>query len=198
MLSSILAFLSKLDDSFERGVRRHPLLALCLVITVTLVGFSFFQGEPAAQIRGPEPVDESQLQGLGKYLLGRPFIDKFPVDEKAKYEIYFFSKKGVAVYAIVEYYKEIDEFFFFKALLGRMVYWFPHSKLKGLTKYKLEECKGPGTFNIKLTIAEDPKKGKKERVYYSWKEFKRDSLPNCLSNKVHDLTQRLDGVASTQ
>ena len=196
MFSSFINLLSRLDDGLEKGVRRHPLLSLGLVVAVFFAGFSFCVNQPAVDVTGPSAVDESQLQGLGKYLLDRPFFDKFPVDEKAKYEIYYFTKKGVAIYAILEYYKEIDEFFFFKALLGRMAYWFPHSKIKGLTKYKLEDCEGPGTFNVKLTVFEDPKGGKKKRVFYSWKQFKRDTLPSKVDKKLADLITRADGVSS--
>ncbi len=197
MFSAIMNLLGKLDDALENCLRRHPLVCLCLL--VTLLGgayLSYPTSDLEFDVKGPNT--DSELTGLGKYLVDRPFFDKFPVDDRAKYEIYYFTKKGVAIYANLEYYKEVDEFFFYKALLGRMVYWFPHSKLKGLTKYTLEDCQGPGTFNVKLTLHEDPKGNKKKRVFYSWKQFKRDSLPKKLNGKLENLVERADGVTSPQ
>ena len=186
MYSSISRFFSWADDALEDLFLSRPKGSLLLLTCILIFVFS-----PLAP-RGFEAACQEEgtsLERLDKYLLERPFFDKFPADEKAKYEIYYLTKKGVGVFAILEHYKEIDEFFFFKAVLGRMAYWFPHSKIKGFTRYKLENCEGPGSFNLKLTLEEDPKAGKKKRVYYSWKEFEKDSLPENLCESIAALVQ---------
>lgn len=116
--------------------------------------------------------DESEITGLTKFFYKRPFLDKFPRDQHDKYKVYFFTDKSVGAYMEMEYMKQINEFFLFKRVLNRFAYVFPYSKLKGMTRFKLESCEGPGTFDLKMTVINDPKFNKEKRVFYSWKSFK--------------------------
>ena len=116
--------------------------------------------------------DNSAIAGLSQFFYQRPFLDKLPRDQHDKYNVFFFTDKSVGAYIEVEYMKQINEFFLFKKVLNRFAYVFPYSNLKGMTRYTLESCDGPGTFDLKLTIINDPKNNKQKRVFYSWKSFK--------------------------
>jgi hypothetical protein len=115
---------------------------------------------------------DPEVTGLSQLFYKRPFFDKFPADQHEKYNVYFFTDKSVGAYMEMEYMKQINEFFLFKKVLNRFAYLFPHSKLKGMTRFALESCEGPGTFDLKMTVFNDPKKNKEKRVFYSWKSFK--------------------------
>jgi len=119
-----------------------------------------------------ETSDDIETQGLAKYFHKRPFFDKFPSDQHGKYKVYFFSDKSVGAYIEMEYMKQINEFFLFKKVLNRFGYVFPYSKLKGITRFTIEGCEGPGTFDLKMTLFNDPKVKKQKRVFYSWRNFK--------------------------
>ena len=120
-----------------------------------------------------EHVDDVEAAVSWSYFYKRPFFDKFPSDPHGTYNVYFFSDKSVAAYIEIEYMKQINEFFFFRRILNRFGYMFPYSKRKGISRFTLESCDGPGTFDLKLTIVNDPKADKKPRVFYSWRNFKQ-------------------------
>jgi len=172
-----------------RAARRRPLFAgLVVLALVALGGALWCDGAPAAG-------DDAEV-AIGSYFFDRPYFDKFPSDEQAKYHIYFFTKKGLAIYAELQYYREEDEFFFFKAVLDRCFYWFPHSKLKGMTPVAVADCEGPGSFDLKLTVKEDPKRNKKERVFYSWRSFQRDGLPAWMQTRLTELERQAERRAA--
>jgi len=194
--------LSALDDTLEQLVLRRPLLAMGLV-----AGLAFAWWGSSATPPPPTPsadgtfgtdgttsadaaTDDAQLREL---LTNRPFIDQFPVDPRRTYHIYVFTKEGTGAYITAQNFKQVIELFFYGIEDGNIVYRFPHARLEGRTGFDIKDCRGPGTFDIKLVLQRDPKNDGRSGTYFSWKRYKPRSGLTMPDGSVLDLNALLGG-----
>lgn len=107
-----------------------------------------------------------------KWLQNRPWWDKYPNDPRAKYHVYLFTKnRNIGAYVEVTAYRANYEFFLYKVVGSKLVYFFPENKQKGMTKIDIAEAR-EGSFDLRLNFEADPRGGERPKKYFSWKKIK--------------------------
>jgi hypothetical protein len=102
-------------------------------------------------------------------LIDRNWIDRMPETKTDRLHVYrFVPTMGGGVYQDRTLFKGTFELFRFKVEGGnRIVFNLPETHEKVTSPFKIEKVTGPGPFDLKLTIASDPRG---PRVYYSIRE----------------------------
>lgn len=175
MLRRLVSLLGFLDDALEIAVlslvrtRAGRVLMGAALVGVALLWF----GAPAPAPLSPP--HEAAADDPSAWLTERPWFDQFPSDPRKTYHVYFFAKNGTGAYIEVQAFRQVLEIFSYTAVKGRILYWFPGSGTRGETSYTLTRTRGPGTFDLALELAADPKLGGRKARYGSWTTYKRDA-----------------------
>ena len=114
-----------------------------------------------------------QKEDLIGYLKDRPFMDSFPNDPRKTYRIYVFGKDNTGAFITAKNFRQVIEVFQYEIRGNTLSIHFLNIDKKGKTSFKLETCKGPGSFDIKLSLSKDIKSDNKEGTYYSWKKIRK-------------------------
>jgi hypothetical protein len=97
-------------------------------------------------------------------LIDRNWIDRMPETTTDRLHVYrFVPKMGGGVYQDRTIFKGTFELFLFKVERGQIVFQLPETREKVVSPFKIERVDGPEPFDLKLTIASDPRG---PRVYY--------------------------------
>ena len=194
MTKTLRATFTLFDEALDYLVFKKP-IALLLILTAGL--FCWYGTSPDA-IKDDKTINQDDMAKLGKYLHNRPFIDQFPIDPRKTYHIYIFTKQGTGAFITSQNFKQVIEIFFFSVKDNKMKYWFPNAKLKGTTNYRLEDSRGPGTFDIKIVMREDPKSNKRPKPYFSWKKYKPrkdvSQTPEWLEQQLVEIREHLETI----
>ena len=116
-----------------------------------------------------------------KLLLDRNWIDRMPRTERDKLHVYrFVPAMGGGVFQDRTLYKGTFELFKFSTKGDELRFDLPETRQKIVSKFRIDEVDGPEPFDLKLTIAADPRG---PQIYYGMRaETDRDG---------HLLEQRL-------
>ena len=192
MTKTLRATFTIFDEALDYLLFKRP-IALFLVLTL---GIFCWYGSADKALQPTEEQAQSENAKLRKYLHNRPFIDQFPIDPRKTYHIYVFTKQGNGAFITSQNFKQVIEIFFYSVKDNKLKYWFPNAKQKGTTHFKLEDSRGPGTFDIKLVLREDPKNNKRPKPYYSWKKYKPrkdvSASPHWLEENLKQIRQHLE------
>jgi hypothetical protein len=107
-------------------------------------------------------------------LINRNWIDRMPENTKDRLHVYrFVPSMGGGVYQDRTLFKGTFELFMFKVERGdHLVFDLPETHEKVTSQFKIEQVDGPEPFDLKLTIATDPRG---PHVYYGMRsETDRD------------------------
>ena len=107
-------------------------------------------------------------------LINRNWMDRMPQDSKERLHVYrFVPNMGGGVYQDRTLFKGTFELFMFKVERGdHIVFQLPETHERVTSQFKIEQVSGPEPFDLKLTIATDPRG---PHVYYGMKsETDRD------------------------
>jgi hypothetical protein len=97
-------------------------------------------------------------------LIDRNWIDRMPESTTDRLHVYrFVPKMGGGVYQDRTLFKGTFELFLFKVERGEIVFKLPETREKVTSPFKIERVDGPEPFDLKLTIAKDPRG---PHVYY--------------------------------
>lgn len=111
-----------------------------------------------------KPSHAVEASEAAKLLIDRNWIDRMPENHTDKLHVYrFVPTMGGGVYQDRTLFKGTFELFKFEATGDRVRIVLPETRTKVLTAYQIEAVDGPKPFDLKLTIAEDPRGG---GVYY--------------------------------
>lgn len=115
-------------------------------------------GKPSKQISA----DEAK-----SLLIDRNWLDRMPETERDHLFVYrFVPNMGGGVFQDRTLYKGTFELFHFEATGDEIRFNLPETKTKVTSSYKIEAVDGPASFDIKLTIPDDPRGPK---VYFGWR-----------------------------
>src|SRR5690349_22847660 len=109
-----------------------------------------------------------------KLLLDRNWIDRMPETERDRLHVYrFVPSMGGGVFQDRTLFKGIFELFMFRVERGdHIVFELPETHETVTSQFKIEKVDGPKPFDLKLTIATDPRG---PHVYYGMRsETDRD------------------------
>jgi len=95
----------------------------------------------------------------GDVLIDRNWIDRMPETTTDRLHVYrFVPTMGGGVYQDRTLFKGTFELFLFKVEGGeRIVFNLPETHQKVVSPFTIEKVSGPGPFDLKLTIASDPR-----------------------------------------
>ena len=189
MVNTLKRAFTLFDETLEYLVFKRP-VSLLLVATICLLSW-VVAGPCSVQDETKTAATETQNH-LKKYLCNRPFIDQFPIDPRKTYHIYIFTKQGHGAFITSQNFKQIIEIFFYEVKQGKMRYFFPNAKQKGVTNIKMDDSRGPGTFDIALTIREDPKNNRRPKKYFSWKKYKPRKGMEQLAKQIERVQKHLE------
>ena len=186
----ILRILRRVDDFVETLLfdrlpssrRGRIALALALIagLTGVFVAWQSADENPAQSKTGLELLRE------------RPWWDKYPNDPRATYHVYLFSKqRNLGAYVIVTAWRANYEFFLYKVLGNKVFYYFPESKTKGSTPVTIVNERGPHNFDLKLTLASDPKQESRPTKYYSWKRQRSGDVDRVIAQRLEKVLNEL-------
>ena len=106
-------------------------------------------------------VDDAEAK---KLLVDRNWLDRMPETERDRLHVYrFVPKMGGGVYQDRTLYKGTFELFTFEVDGERIRFNLPETREKVTTRFRIDEVDGPEPFDLKLTIADDPRG---PHVYY--------------------------------
>ena len=116
------------------------------------------------------PDDEAR-----KLLLDRNWIDRMPETERDRLHVYrFVPSMGGGVFQDRTLYKGTFELFRFETAADEIRFDLPETHQKVVSKFRIEKVDGPRPFDLKLTIAADPRG---PQVYYGMRsETDRDGM----------------------
>jgi hypothetical protein len=108
-------------------------------------------------------------------LIDRNWLDRMPETERDRLHVYrFVPNMGGGVFQDRTLYKGTFELFMFEATGDEIRFNLLETGEKVTSHYTIEAVDGPKPFDIKLTIADDPRG---QRVYFGWRsETDRDGL----------------------
>ena len=126
-------------------------------------------------------VDDAEAR---KLLLDRNWIDRMPETERDKLHVYrFVPSMGGGVFQDRTLYKGTFELFMFETAADEIRFNLPETHTKVVSKFRIETVSGPKPFDLKLTIAADPRG---PQVYYGMRsETDRDG--HLLESRILDL-----------
>jgi hypothetical protein len=91
-------------------------------------------------------------------LIDRNWLDRMPQTERDHLFVYrFVPNMGGGVFQDRTLYKGMFELFTFEATGGEIRFNLPETKTKVTSAYTIERVDGPEPFDLKLTIADDPR-----------------------------------------
>ena len=190
-MANVKNVLSSIDDLLDHAFKSRYFCFFALIFVVLL--FQFHHG--GGQRDGL--VNSSSQGDMSKYLCDRPFIDQFPIDPRKTYHIYVFTEQGTGAFITSQNFKQIIELFFYNKSENSIKYRFPNANLEGTTEFKIDDSRGPGTFDIKLSLSRDPKNEQSEKSYYSWKRYKASDNEHDhhnLSDLIARARSQLEGL----
>lgn len=122
---------------------------------------------PAAKSRD---VDDAEAR---KLLLDRNWIEQMPETERDRFHVYrFVPSMGGGVFQDRTIFKGTFELFQFETAADEIRFNLLETHDKVVSKFRIEEVEGPEPFDLKLTIAADPRG---PQVYYGMRsETDRD------------------------
>ncbi|MBI4872151.1 MAG: hypothetical protein HY814_11360 [Candidatus Riflebacteria bacterium] len=113
------------------------------------------------------PADPTEPADREAYLLGRVWLDRQPQSEREPFEIYFFGSHRVGVCLKAEsVFRYTIEYFLYDVRGHTVRFDFPHARQQAQTTYTIQDFKGPGKNNLRLTLANDPRAGGKPRHFF--------------------------------
>jgi hypothetical protein len=115
-------------------------------------------------------------------LIDRNWLDKMPETDRDKLHVYrFVPKMGGGVFQDRTLYKGVFELFNFEATGDEIRFSLPETKTKVTSAYKIEAVSGPASFDLRLTIFDDPRG---PRTYYGWRA-ETDPHGELLEQRLH-------------
>jgi len=106
-------------------------------------------------------VDDGEAK---KLLIDRNWLDRMPETEQDRLHVYrFVPKMGGGVYQDRTLYKGTFELFMFEVDGDHIRFALPETREKVTSRFRIDEVDGPEPFDLKLTIADDPRG---PHVYY--------------------------------
>jgi hypothetical protein len=121
-----------------------------------------------------KPAQELSTNDARDVLINRNWLDRMPENTTDRLHVYrFVPTMGGGVYQDRTLYKGTFELFMFKVERGdHIVFNLPETHEKITSQFKIEQVDGPAPFDLKLTIATDPRG---PHVYYGMRsETDRD------------------------
>lgn len=188
-MSGLKRLFRALDDGletliFDRLLRGRGRLLASLVGLAILGGLLW-------STAAPPPVEQNDAAGGMQWLQNRPWWDKYPNDPRAKYHVYLFTNnRNIGAYVEVTAYRANYEFFLYKVVGNKLVYFFPENKQKGMTKIDVKEAR-QGSFDLALAFEADPRGGEKPNKYFSWKKIKGGRIEEALLERVNEAVAEL-------
>ncbi len=123
------------------------------------------RSEPAEIARAEPTVSPADREA---YLLGRTWLEKMPKGERDSFSIYLFDSENVGVYITVKSFYDFEiEIFKLDVRNNKIRLVFPHNRQKAQTEFVVEDHRGRGDINLRLTLKSDPRSGGKAKHYYS-------------------------------
>jgi hypothetical protein len=108
-----------------------------------------------------------------RLLLDRNWIDRMPQTERDKLHVYrFVPSMGGGVFQDRTLYKGVFELFRFETAGDEIRFDLPETHQKIVSKFRIEKVDGPEPFDLKLTIAADPRG---PQIYYGMRSETGDS-----------------------
>jgi hypothetical protein len=138
-------------------------------------------GTACSSAKRSDIVDDAEAR---KLLLDRNWIDRMPETHQDRLHVYrFVPSMGGGVYQDRTLFKGTFELFTFETAADEIRFNLPETHEKVVSKFRIENVRGPKPFDLKLTIEADPRG---PQVYYGTRsETDRDG---------HLLEQRLGDV----
>lgn len=190
----IFQVLRRLDDGveallFDRVLPRHRGKVAALAALGLLCGGLWLAG-----LFPPAPAADVAAMGGMDWLKQRPWWDKYPNDRNATYHVYVFTNRGnggvfLGAYVTLTAWRANYEFFVYKTVGSRLLYYFPENQTKGYTDVDIAESRN-GRFDLKMTLKTDPKANNAETSYFSWKKV-RDEVDRFLQDNVEKALDNL-------
>jgi len=140
---------------------RSMSLVLVAVLSVTAACSS---SKPSTQVSSEE---------AGDLLIDRNWLDRMPETDRDKLHVYrFVPNMGGGVFQDRTLYKGVFELFSFSVADNAITFKLHETKTTVTSPYAIETVDGPAPFDLKLTIADDPRGPK---VYFGMRsETDRD------------------------
>lgn len=107
-------------------------------------------------------------------LIDRPWFDGYPVNPTPQkpYHAYMFTSDGMGLFVTLKSrYRQEIELFYFKLKGEKIEIYLPETKTKASGRVSITDANGPGDFDVKLSLAADPKNEGKAADYYSWRHW---------------------------
>lgn len=122
--------------------------ALCVVALGAALG-------ACSSAKTSDIVDDSEAR---KLLLDRNWIDRMPENHTDRLHVYrFVPSMGGGVYQDRTLFKGTFELFTFETSADEIRFSLPETRQKVVSKFRIENVKGPEPFDLKLTIDADPR-----------------------------------------
>jgi hypothetical protein len=110
-------------------------------------------------------VDDAEAK---KLLVDRNWLDRMPETERDRLFVYrFVPNMGGGVFQDRTLYKGTFELFTFEVDGDRIRFVLPETREKVTSTFRIEEVSGPKPFDLKLSVANDPRG---PHVYYGMRE----------------------------
>lgn len=124
-------------------------------------------------------VDDSEAR---KLLLDRNWLDRMPETDRDRLHVYrFVPSMGGGVFQDRTLFKGTFELFMFETSGDEIRFNLPETHQKVVSKFRIENVRGPEPFDLKLTIDADPRG---PQVYYGIRaETDRDG--HLLEQRLH-------------
>ena len=106
------------------------------------------------------PTSSPKIRGdeAKRLLLDRNWLDRMPETDRDKLFVYrFVPSMGGGVFQDRTLYKGTFELFMFEATDDEIRFNMPETRTKVVSAYAIEKVDGPEPFDLKLTIADDPR-----------------------------------------
>jgi len=117
-------------------------------------------------------------------LIDRNWLDRMPETDRDHLFVYrFVPTMGGGVFQDRTLYKGTFELFTFKTDADNIHFKLPETKTEVTSAYTIEKVDGPKPFDLKLTIADDPRG---PHVYYGWSS-ETDVDGHVLEQRLHDV-----------
>jgi hypothetical protein len=138
-------------------------------LLLTLVAASSAACSSGSKVKSRELADDEAR----KVLLDRNWIEQMPETERDRFHVYrFVPSMGGGVFQDRTIFKGTFELFQFETAADEIRFNLLETHDKVVSKFRIEEVDGPAPFDLKLTIAADPRG---PQVYYGMRsETDRD------------------------
>ena len=147
-----------------------------LLVVVTLAALAACSQKSSPQLSASDARD---------VLINRNWMDRMPQDSKERLHVYrFVPSMGGGVYQDRTLFKGTFELFLFQVERDdHLVFTLPETREKVTSQFVIERVDGPAPFDLKLTIASDPRG---PHVYYGIRAEK-DVSGHALEQKLSAL-----------